>query len=185
MARVNIENSNVTEPVPRLEAPPCAAPEVSTTANKIKDHAWFEPTTHPFMTDKQAKELRAAKPGELITQRCLDVAYTTTAKIYDKQTVHEVYKCILQLPVTLTQHELLSLAPELHTQIADATIKCCIACGLPSRVLLEEIKDPEADKNVVAQSAHMPVAFAAVAYKPVNMKVKTYEARNRYDCNLV
>src|SRR6266404_2593268 len=104
MARANIKNSNATEPTPRLEAPLCAAPETSTAVNKNKDHAHFEPTTHPFTTDKQAEEPRVAKPGELIVQRCPDVAYTTTAKIYDEQTMHEVYECILQLPVTLTQH---------------------------------------------------------------------------------
>ena len=185
MARANIENSNATEPTPRLEAAPHTAPETSTAANKNKDHACFEPVTHPFATDKQAEEPRVTKPGELIMQRHPDVAYTTTTKIYDEQTAHKVYERILQLPVTLTQRELLSLTPELCTQIADATIKCCIAHEPPLRVLLEEIKDPEADKDVVAQSMHMPVAFAATAYKPVKMEVKTYEAHNRYDCDLV
>src|SRR6266404_6371009 len=172
MARANIENSNATEPTLRLEAAPHTAPETSTAANKNKDHARFEPATHPFTTDKQAEEPRVTKPGELIVQRCPDVAYTTTAKIYDEQTVHKVYERILQLPVTLTQRELLLLTPELHTQIVDTTIKRHIAREPPPRVLLEEIKDPEADKDVAAQSVHMPAVFAAVAYKPVKMEVE-------------
>jgi hypothetical protein len=67
----------------------------------------------------------------------------------------------MELPITVTQRELLSLAPELRAQVADATIKRRVPRET-AQVLIEEIDSREEEDNS-AQLAHMPAAFATAA----------------------
>ena len=68
----------------------------------------------------------------------------------------------MEAPITVTQQELLSLAPELRAQVADATIKRCIACEA-SQTILEEAQEPTEEDTYLEdpQLLHMPAAFAA------------------------
>ena len=48
-------------------------------------------------------------------------AYRSLAPIYDPKIASEVYQRTLDTPISLTYHELLSLSPEVRTQIREAT----------------------------------------------------------------
>ncbi|KAJ7051827.1 hypothetical protein C8F01DRAFT_937200, partial [Mycena amicta] len=50
-----------------------------------------------------------------------EVAYRTTAPVYDEKIASEVFGCSMDAPITLTQRELLSLSPEVRAQVRDAT----------------------------------------------------------------
>jgi hypothetical protein len=67
----------------------------------------------------------------------------------------------MELPITVTQRELLSLAPELRAQVADATVKRCIPREM-AQVMIEEIDECEEEQEH-AQLAHMPASFATAA----------------------
>jgi hypothetical protein len=50
-----------------------------------------------------------------------DVAYRTTAPIYDEKIAHTVFDRSMDTPITLTQRELLSLSPDVRAQVREAT----------------------------------------------------------------
>ena len=52
--------------------------------------------------------------------------YRNTAHIYDPRVAQMVYKRAMETPITVMQRELLSLAPEMQTQVADATNRWCV-----------------------------------------------------------
>ena len=49
-------------------------------------------------------------------------AYTTTACIYNEKVVQKVFNQVLNMQVTISQRELLSLAPRIYTKIAEVTV---------------------------------------------------------------
>jgi hypothetical protein len=49
--------------------------------------------------------------------------YHNTARIHDPQIARNIYECTMAAPIMVTQRELLLLAPEVQTQVAEATIK--------------------------------------------------------------
>ena len=53
-----------------------------------------------------------------------ELGYHNTMNIYDLQVAQVVYKRVMETPITVTQRELLSLAPEMRIQVADATNRC-------------------------------------------------------------
>ncbi|KAH9037343.1 hypothetical protein EDB84DRAFT_1268747 [Lactarius hengduanensis] len=99
-------------------------------------------------------------------QRRSDQAYSTTAKIYDEGVARTVYDRVMDAPITVSQRELLSLAPELRTQVADATIRRRISRDF-TQAMIEEIPEVEQKPDrSVAQTTHMPAAFATAARIP-------------------
>ena len=48
-----------------------------------------------------------------------------TAKIHNEKVTSDVYHRTMELPITVTQHELLSLALKLRAQVVDATLNIC------------------------------------------------------------
>jgi hypothetical protein len=87
----------------------------------------------------------------------------------------------METPITVTQWELLSLAPEVRNQMADATIRKrvprelvvqAVHRALVAHAIIEEVPDEDDPDSVVlgnedsTQLTHMPVAFAAVAGAP-------------------
>ncbi|SRR6266702_513815 len=129
---------------------------------EIVDHTHLYAAAHEATNDVAGPN----KPATLATHKN-DQAYTTTTKIHDEKVTHEVYKHTMETPITITQHKLLSLAPELHAQIADATVKCRIPHNV-TQILLEEASEgaEEDDTRSEAQSTHMPAAFATAAHPP-------------------
>ena len=89
---------------------------------KAKESKTPDNIVHPYAPARESKETMM-KPGEQTVPQRQEVAYMTTAKIHNKKVAHDIYKRTMQLPITITQRELLSLAPELWAKVADATIK--------------------------------------------------------------
>ena len=73
----------------------------------------------------------------------------------------------MEIPITVTQRELLSLATELRVQIVDATIKRRIPQETV-QILIEEIDEGRNYRNEDAQDPHMPAAFTAARTQPDN-----------------
>ena len=73
----------------------------------------------------------------------------------------------MEIPITVTQRELLSLAPKLRAQVADATIKRRIPRET-AQILIEEIDEGHNYHNEDAQDPHMPAAFTATRTQPDN-----------------
>ena len=96
-----------------------------------------------------------------LAQRKHKQAYITTAKIHDDKVVLDIYNCTMEIPITITQWELLLLAPKLHAQVTDATIKHHIPREM-AQILIEEIDKDRNYHNKYAQNSHMPAAFTVV-----------------------
>ena len=94
-------------------------------------------------------------------------AYTTTAKIYDEKIVQDVYRHAMEVLITVTQRELLSLTLELRAQVADTTITHRIAQEA-SHTILEEAPEPAEEDMYLEdpQLSHMPATFAAATRRP-------------------
>jgi hypothetical protein len=79
-------------------------------------------TNHQYVPRLLAKVSQPTAP----VQRKHKQAYITMAKIHNNKVVLNIYNHMIEIPITVTLWELLSLVPELHTQVADTTVKCCI-----------------------------------------------------------
>ncbi|KAH8990106.1 hypothetical protein EDB92DRAFT_1946834 [Lactarius akahatsu] len=160
--------SSEVYPSPFLQGLPPQSQEGTSTVKKGKEREDQEATnqSHPYAAVREGEA--ASKPA-VPTMHKNEQAYTTTAKIHDKKVTQEVYKCAMETPITVTQCELLSLAPELHAQVADVTIKCCIPHDTTQTLLKEAEEAAEEDRTREgAQLAHMPTAFAAAARPPTS-----------------
>ena len=85
-----------------------------------------QPPAHPFAKAKDAtyspptSENVAAKPKPPPAKKP-EVIYRTSALIYDLQVASDIYSQTMNLQITLTQRELLSLSPEVRSQVREAT----------------------------------------------------------------
>ena len=85
-----------------------------------------QPPTHPFAKAKDAtyspptSENVAAKPKPPPAKKP-EVTYRTSATIYDPQVTSDIYLRTMNSQITLTQRELLSLSPEVRSQVREAT----------------------------------------------------------------
>src|SRR5258708_16973771 len=76
----------------------------------------------------------------------------------------------MEAPITITQRELLSLAPKVRTQIADVTIKKRIPREPVAQAMIKEVTDE--DKLTLKCSAtekhneHMPAAYVLTTHPP-------------------
>jgi hypothetical protein len=76
---------------------------------------------HPFAKPSRKDPLDGPEE-ELTPQHKPECAYTTTTHIYDEKVAQKVFKQILDAQVSITQRELLSLAPEIRAKVAEATV---------------------------------------------------------------
>nr|GAT45998.1 predicted protein [Mycena chlorophos] len=109
--------------VPRILTRPAAAPVP-------------QQPEHPFAQARDAayapprdRNLGARIPNPPAATKKPEVAYRTTAPIYDEKIASEVFGRSMDAPVTLTQRELLSLSPEVRAQVRDATTSRRVASG--------------------------------------------------------
>ena len=85
-----------------------------------------QPPTHPFAKAKDTtyspptSENVATKPKPPQVKKP-EVTYRTSAPIYDPQVASDIYSQTMNLQITLTQRELLSLSPEVRSQVREAT----------------------------------------------------------------
>jgi hypothetical protein len=102
------------EPVPAITEPiavpqPLIAPEHP--YQKAKDAAYAPPVTRnvgaPFKAPVASKKN--------------DPAYKTLPAVHDPAIAVDVYKRSMEAPITITQRELLSLSPEVRSQVRDVT----------------------------------------------------------------
>lgn len=98
-----------------------------------------------------------------------ETAYLTVAKIWNPQIARSVYEHAMETPITLTQRELLSLSPEVRTQVAEVTIKKHIPKDQSVLVMIEEVPDEEEPiprKTEETHNKYKPVAFTITARTP-------------------
>ena len=77
---------------------------------KAADATYILPTNHNFAVAPKPLPAKKNEP-----------AYKTFPPIYDGKVANEVYDRAMATEVTLTQRELLSLSPEVHSQVCKAT----------------------------------------------------------------
>ena len=131
---VHMQAQKVCEPEPGKVAPleheasePLSAPQQSEVpvTKEITNDA-NQPPTHPFAKVKDVtyspltSDNVAMKPKPLPVKKP-DVTYRMSAPIYDLQVASDIYSWTMNLQITLTQHELLSLSPEVRSQVHEAT----------------------------------------------------------------
>ena len=103
-------------------------PESSTTTQFIPTQQPTSIPEHPFRNAKDASYIptiadkAASNPVRPQTfNKKPDAAYKTLPPIHDASIALEVYKRTMEAPITITQRELLSLSPEVRSQVRDAT----------------------------------------------------------------
>ena len=96
-----------------------------------------------------------------------DPAFSTVARIHDPKVARTIFNRTLEIPITITQRELFSIAPEVRAQIADATVRKRIPRDPIAQAMIEEL--PNNDDLVQSSDlserskrclAHMPETFA-------------------------
>jgi hypothetical protein len=100
-------------------------------------------------------------------------AYATASKVQDPRIAQAVFERAMEIPITVTQRELLSLAPEVRAHVVDATVKRRMPREPVAQAMIERIDyDDEAEELTRQQhaaereerrAAHMPAAFVAAA----------------------
>ena len=160
------------------ESPPSISE--ATSASKKGKRVEFAPEpTHPYSAAPDATYSSASEPTRPAAKDTApgrpEANYQNTAKVYDPQIAKAVYERAMETPITVTQRELLSLAPEVRTQIADATIRKRVprdptaqpaGRGPMAHAMIEEIPDEDEPDQVQTKpnhASHMPAAFAAAA----------------------
>ena len=131
--------------------------------------------SHPYAARDTVSHNAPAAPAAPFTCKP-DQAYTTTTKIHDDKVAAEIYNRAMEIPITVTQRELLSLAPELRAKVADATLKRRIPRepNQVAQVMLEEIEDPEAPNTEEARLSHMPATFTTASHTDTPAATDSY-----------
>jgi len=99
-------------PVQQIEVP--KAPEVQPEHpyRNAKDAAYVPPTNRNVGAQDKGAHNNFKKP---------DAAYKTLPPIHDPNIATAVYKRSMETPITITQRELLSLSPEVRSQVREST----------------------------------------------------------------
>ncbi len=96
------------------------------------------------------------------TQKKPEPAYRNSAPIHDAETAESIYNQSLEVPVTLTQRELLSIAPDVRAQYREATTakRNANTDRLPQNNILQEDRTQERLFNTINS---MPATVALTA----------------------
>jgi hypothetical protein len=140
------------QPAPQPKAPFSQETEESGDSNpeppihpyaKAADVTYVSPTNHNFAVVPKLPPAKKNKP-----------AYKTFPPIYDGKVANEVYNRAMATKVTLTQRELLSLSPEVRSQVRKAMSAHCAPPSkdhsintLPDKQELSHALDNIADDN--------------------------------------
>ena len=106
-------------------------PEVAKEAQPVPEPAEPAPLVvnpeHPYRNAKDAayappsdRNLGAPVKPPVVSKRN-EAAYKTLPPVHDPSIATEVYKRSMETPITITQRELLSLSPEVRSQVRDVT----------------------------------------------------------------
>jgi hypothetical protein len=190
-------NNQVTpqqqQPQERDRPPPIAQQDYATNEQSRRS----QDPLHPYATVPDATNgptLGAIRqPAREPVDRRQEPAYATAARVHDPKIAKTVFDRAMEMPVTVTQRELLSIAPEIRTQVVDITLRKRIQREPFMQATLEEVDSDDEDdppprvatgrnnENArITQATHMPAAFAAAVRRdpPANAAVMTdpYEA---------
>jgi hypothetical protein len=130
---------------------------------------------HPFTKPSQTCNPLDGEDSDPLPPCKSKRVYTTMSQIYNAKVTHKVFEQILSTGITLSQWDLLLLAPELRMKIADATV-CKHITRTDTQVVPENI--PEAAPSCSSE-AHMPEAFSKTIQElPANATIikDPYEA---------
>ena len=159
IVEVQDEGDKEAETLPRptlgtaLDKPKTTPREAVPAVVIPKEHPYARPTD-----TAQGNGPEALLPPPQKSER----AYTTTANIWDEKVTQKVYKRMLDTEVKITQRELLSLSPEVHAKMADATVRHCLT--RPNTPKIEE-------RPTKSTEAHLPAAFSAARILLANTTV--------------
>ncbi|KAH8990059.1 hypothetical protein EDB86DRAFT_2831354 [Lactarius hatsudake] len=158
-----IDEEEDNEPSPYRRDPPPHLEKATTQAAETTSRE------HPFAKIQEvaqvatnADKTEPGTPANAIGERRNERAYTLNVAIYDEKTAGKVYERMMDAEVTITQRELLSLAPELRAQVSEVTTKRRIVC-INTQESTEE--STERKMNRLTES-HMPAAFSAARRAP-------------------
>ena len=91
----------------------------------------------------------AREPG----QGRYEPGYQNTTNIYDLQVAQTVYEQAMETPITVMQRELLSLAPEMWTQVANAINQRHVPQEQVVQAMVEKAKNE--DEQGLADQTHL------------------------------
>jgi hypothetical protein len=169
IVEIHLEDNSTAEPTRFTNEFP---PVVLQPLDSDTDRSAVEP---PFAKPALTQDLLSKADSDPLPPCKSKCAYTMTLQIYDAKVVHKVFEQILSTGITLSQWDLLSLAPELCTKITNAMV-CKHIARTDAQAVLENI--PEA-APVQSSEAHMLASFSKTISKlPANATVikDPYEA---------
>ena len=139
-------------PAPVVPAARCPPP-LPTTPEEVDDDE--EPPVHPFTRAKDAVYALPTTNNVIAKQKPAlpkkpDVPLRTAAPVYDPQVASAIYACTMDSQITITQHELLSLSPEVRNQLHEVTSNQCI--------VRTETPPAPVEQNLLDVFAHIEVA---------------------------
>ncbi|KDR81131.1 hypothetical protein GALMADRAFT_207976 [Galerina marginata CBS 339.88] len=127
---------------------------------------------HPFRNAPDASYLppqsRNVGAPDKATNKKSEPAYRTYPPIYDSNIASNVYNRSLDSPITLTQRELLSIAPEVRNQLREATTtKRNANTDRPAQAnVLDEVDKPEREFNRNYSMPHSVALAASIHRSP-------------------
>jgi hypothetical protein len=139
-----VEEDGPTLPEPRKDH---NTPIVNTSAS--------QPTTEPEHPFRNAKDAAYSPPTDRnvgsipkapVTNKKQDPAYKTLPPVHDPLIAANVYNRSMEAPITITQRELLSLSPEVRSQVREATTTRRVVTkdnAIAQNALLEDEDDDE------------------------------------------
>ncbi|THH09349.1 hypothetical protein EW146_g8707 [Bondarzewia mesenterica] len=129
----------VSHPVLYIQVPPHLKPA------PVEPTQHVDPLIHPYAA---ARDAIYVPPVDKVTNEVpqppaikkQEPAYHTMALIYDEGVTKDVYDRAMSSPITVTQHELLSLSLEVRAQIHEATAGRCIPQhdGEQAKILMQD-----------------------------------------------
>ena len=147
------------------KAPPTSSPEQDTSGAKTgKASENPQKPTHPYVSVPDATH--GVLPGQTRPMAKepapaqQEPGYRNTANIYDLQIAKVVYKRAMETLITVTQQELLSLAPEMRAQVVDVTVQKRVPCDLVTLTMVEETHGP--DDPIQKQVQFEPIPQATI-----------------------
>jgi hypothetical protein len=130
---------------PSQDKPPAPAPALA----PVPVPQAQEGLTHPYASVPDAINGFRTGPARPVAKEPgpgrHEPGYRNTANIYDPRVAKDVYERAMETPITVTQRELLSLAPEMRTQVADATNRRRVPREQAVQAMVEEVSEDEYD----------------------------------------
>ena len=135
-----------------------------TQAAPVPAHA----TGHPFRNAKDTaymppstKNVGAQDKAPSVPYKCADHAYRTLSLIHDPAIAASVFQQSIEAPMTITQRKLLSLSPEVCSQVRDTTMMCHI----PNKenISTQNFYEDQEDRDFDSQNKISPVTTFTVS----------------------